>query len=203
MRIICAVLLLVVSAIAENPTVTYKALVERAKSGDQTVDFRQMREAYFDSDSEFDATELRKQMFQELNTKQFEKALKTADAIVKGAYVDIEGHLGAMVSNRELGNKEAALQHEQVIRGLLQSITGGLDGHSVKTAWVVMEVHEEYAVLRLLGYMPGKQSTAREGGHEFDVMTVTDRKTGQEVTLYFNTDKHWAALRKAFEPEKK
>ena len=134
MRLICILLMLAGSLVGQNPTATYKALLERAKAGDQTVDYRQMREAYFDSENDYDPTDARKQMFQELNAKQFGRALKTADTILEKDYVDIDAHLGAMMANKELGNKEAAAQHDKAIRALVASISGGLDGRSVKTA---------------------------------------------------------------------
>jgi hypothetical protein len=70
---------------------------------------------------------------------------------------------------------------------LIDSIRSSGDGKSPATAWVVISVDEEYAVLRALGFKPSGQSLLRQNGHSYDVMK-TKSDDGTEQTFYFNVD---------------
>jgi hypothetical protein len=58
----------------------------------------------------------------------------------------------------------------------------------MEKAWVVINVHEEYVVLRALGFRPSEQNVAHKDGHSYDVMKVKNAEDGTEQTLYFNVD---------------
>jgi hypothetical protein len=74
-----------------------------------------------------------------------------------------------------------------VFRGLIDSIRSSGDGKSPATAWVVISVDEEYAVLRALEFKPSGQSLLRQNGHSYDVMKAKN-DDGTEQTFYFNVD---------------
>jgi hypothetical protein len=87
-----------------------------------------------------------------------------------------------------LGAPDQAEFHKTVFRGLVNSIVNSGDGKSTDKAWVVINTHEEYVVLRVLGYKPGGQSLVRKDGHAYDVMKVKNVEDETDATFYFNVD---------------
>jgi hypothetical protein len=103
------------------------------------------------------------------------------------------------VAYRESGNNEKFDFHKAVYLGLVNSILAGADGKSAKTAYVVINVAEEYALLRALGLNRGDQALRTEDGHKFDVLTVTDPKNNdQKREVWFNIDAVWKGYEKMF-----
>jgi hypothetical protein len=127
-------------------------------------------------------------MIEALNKKDYPAALKNAEIVLDSAYVNMDAHFVAMVANRELGAKDKSEFHSTVFHGLIKSILDSGDGKSIEKAWVVINVQEEYVLLRVLGFHPSGQSLAHKDGHSYDVMKVKDAKDETEQTFYFNVD---------------
>ena len=170
----------------------YAALLERVKSGDQTVDFRQLRLAYANSpgyDKGPDTDTQRKAMLASLNAKDFANAIKNADVVLAAKYVDLDAHFVAYIAHRELKDTEKAEFHQFVLRGLLKSITTSGDGKTPETAFQVIEVHEEYVLLQFMGVgLPESQALLHKNGHSYDEIKFKDPASKQEATMYFNVD---------------
>jgi len=169
-------------------TARYDDLVAKLEAGDKNVNFKDLRLAYADSTGGPDTDPQKKAMMVALNSKNFEEALKNADIVLAGDYADMDAHFVEYVANRELHNADRSDFHKFVLQGLLNSITGSGDGKSFETAFQVIEVHEEYVLLRFMGLMPSKQSFAKKNGHSFDVLEAVNPKSNEKVTLYFNID---------------
>jgi len=170
----------------------YLFLVGRIKSGDKTVDFRQMRLAYADSpdySQRPDTTEKKKSMMEALRAKDFDGAVKNAEAVLGGDYVDMDAHFAEYIAFRELKDQEKADFHQFVLKGLLKSITDSGDGKSPQTAFQVIEVHEEYVLLHFMGIgLPKSQTLLHKDGHSYDEIKFDDPATKREVVLFFNVD---------------
>lgn len=169
----------------------YARLLARVRAGDMTVDFKQMRFAYMDSpeykvakntDAEAEA------MIAAVNGGDFPAAIKNADVVLAGDYVDLDAHFAEYVAHRELHHDAESQFHKNVFDGLLHSITNSGDGKSEQTAYVVAQTHEEYVVIRMFGLTLNKQSLKRVNHHAYDVIDATDPQSSQKVTLYFNVD---------------
>jgi hypothetical protein len=176
----------------------YDTLLAALKAGDTKIDFTRLRLSYMDS-PEYqrakDTTDAERAMAQALNAKDYAKALKEAETVLDSEYVNIDAHFIALVANRELGNADQSEFHRAIFRGLVDSIRNSGDGLSMEKAWVVINVHEEYVMLRVLGFQPSGQSLAHKDGHSYDVMTVKNVESGKEQTFYFNVDipfKHYS-----------
>ncbi len=168
---------------------TYETLVEKVKNGDKSVDFKQLRLAYADSPaSRPDTDPQKKAMTAALNSKNYADTLKNGDVVLASDFVDMDAHFAEYVAQRELNNTDRAEFHKFVLKGLLDSITHSGDGKSEKTAFQVIDVHEEYVILRFMGLMPSQQSLSHKDGHSYDVMNAVDPRTQEKVTLYFNID---------------
>ncbi len=194
LAIVLSIIGSVVVAAQDKPTTesTYDVLVARVKSGDKTVDFRALRLAYADSPNYSkgpDSDEQKKAMTAALNSRAFAKAIEHADTVLTSNYVDMDGHFVEYVARRELKEVEAAEFHKWVLQGLLKSITDSGDGKTPETAYQVIEVHEEYVLLRFMGVgLPSSQSLLSKNGHSYDEIKFEDPQSKHEVTLFFNVD---------------
>jgi hypothetical protein len=174
----------------EQPS-DYASLLARVKSGDLTIDFKQLRFSWIDSPERHkakDTNEEKEKMFVALNSKDFKNVIKNGDVVLEQEFVDMDTHFAEFIAYRELQDKPKADFHQAVFAALLRSITDNGDGKSTKTAYVVISVHEEYVVLRTMGLQPGKQSVANENGHSYDRLETRSRETGATVVVYFNVD---------------
>jgi hypothetical protein len=191
----CFALLTAALALAQTPPPAdaprpsdYASLVARAQAGEH-VDFQRLRLAWMESPERKAAQDTGKEeeaMVAAINARDFATALKNADAVVASRFINLDGHFAAYVANQELHREDRAAFHRAIFSGLLDSIFDSGDGKSPQTAWVVIDVQEEYVVLRVLGLAPSKQSVVHEGERAFDRMECTNRKTGEAVTLYFD-----------------
>jgi len=176
---------------AQDQPSEYATLLASLKAGKTDIDYTRLRLSYMDSPEYKAAKDTSKSedaMTEELNKKDYPSALKDAEAVLESNYVNIDAHYVALVANREMGAMDKAEFHRTVFRGLINSIRNSGDGKSLETAWVVINVHEEYVVLRVLGFKPSGQSLVNQNGHAYDVMKVKSIENGTEQTFYFNVD---------------
>jgi hypothetical protein len=176
----------------KGATADYLALVERARNGDQTVDFRRLRLAYADSDAYDNAPDTqpqKKAMWAALQAKDFHGAIKNADVVLQADYADMDAHFVEFVAYREIKQTDLSDIHNFIFRGLLKSITDSGDGKTPETAFQVIAVHEEYVFLHSRGVgLPKQQSLVQSNGHSFDKIVFDDPDDGKETVLYFNVD---------------
>lgn len=77
-------------------------------------------------------------------------------------------------------------RHYRIIaEGLLKSIVASGDGKTIKTAYKVISIPEEYMTLWYLGFRPGDQSVTESGGLYYDMMKVKHRITKRRVHNLF------------------
>jgi hypothetical protein len=176
---------------AQNSPSEYATLLAAVKAGNTNIDYTRLRLSYMDS-PEYkqakDVTKSEKAMTAALDAKNFSEALKNAEIVLTNEYVNMDAHFVAFVADRELGATDKAEFHRTVFRGLVDSIRNSGDGKSMEKAWVVIDVHEEYVMLRVLGFAPSEQSLLNKEGHSFDVMKVKNVEDGTMQTFYFNVD---------------
>ena len=85
--------------------------------------------------------------------------------------------------------------------GLMEGILATGDGKSSKSAYIVISPRHEYHLLDYLGLTSSMQALRHEGGHSFDVLTVTDENI-EKKEIYFNIDKPWNSLSESFNTRK-
>jgi hypothetical protein len=177
-------------AVSDQPS-EYATLLASLKAGNTNIDYARLRLSYMDSPeykAAKDTSKPEKEMFEALNKKDYPAALKAAETVLESEYVNIDAHLVAAVANREMGVTDKADFHRTVFGRLINSIRNSGDGKSPEKAWVVINVHEEYVILRVLGFKPSQQSLVNKDGHSYDVMKVKNAEDGTEQTFYFNVD---------------
>lgn len=179
---------------------TYETLLEKVKKNDQTVDFKELRLAYTETReySPYGGDAMaKKNMFEALKQKDYDKTLTNATAMLSANYLDIMGHFGSFVAQRELGHADLSVYHRWIFEGLLNSIKNSGDGKTEETAFVVISTDEEYALFNYLGWRPQNQALVKEKDHNYDRMTALDPQTNQTVVYYFNIDKPFNWLGKS------
>jgi hypothetical protein len=173
----------------------YQSLLAAAKAGDQPIDWAALRLAYADS-AEFDlmgsrTDEARTAMFQALNAADYKAALVQAGKVIDQDYVDIDAHVVADLADQRLGEAAAAKRQHDIVLGLLRSVRTG-DGSTPATAFSVISVGEEYAVMRAFAMKVTSQALIRDGGHSYDQLNVTD-SDGKPRSFFFLIDRVLAA----------
>lgn len=164
----------------------YSEAVGKAKSGDLTVDFRWLRQQNALGSASDNWNE--EPQAAEALADAPETALKLAQTRIEANFLDLYAHAVADSALDKLGRTQEAQAEHALILAILSTVTDGKDGRSQEQAWNAVSVGEEYVALSLLGFRPGSQALVDEDGHTFDVMTVTDLETGDEVAIWFNVD---------------
>lgn len=128
------------------------------------------------------------QIFEALDAKKWETCRAEAQKLLDRNYIDMNAHLGAMLCNREDGRRAEADHHDAMLTHLVETIRASGDGKTPKTAFVTYYTPELYAFLAVHGLQTLGQalSSADEDGQVFDIMSVKDRESGKEFSLYFN-----------------
>jgi len=180
----------------------YEDLLAKLKSGDTNIDYKNLRMAFTETkDYSYHGPEKAEQekFFKPFGDKNYKDALKKAEKYLETNYVDANAHYVAYNAAKELKDDKKAEFYKAVLFGLLNSIKSGNDGLSEKTPFYVININEEYTLLKFLGYQfGGSQSLRHLNGHTFDVLTAINPKTNQKEEVYFNIDVVWAAETKMF-----
>ena len=182
-----------VSAAETDVESDYAVLLARAKLDPARADFAKLRLAftktadyqpYGTSPSDYKEVEAATQ------AGDWERARGLVDALLQRNYVRIRSHYFAWLIYRRDGDEERAKHHRAFMDGLFRSITTSGDGKTQDTAFVVINVEEEYDVLGLTGLKMLGQSLQHENGRDFDVLTV-QREGSEPVKLYFDITLPW------------
>lgn len=177
----------------------YDALVERARAGDRTLDLAELREAAVRADVETHG-DLKEALWNAVKSRDDKAVQRAANAVLAQNYVDLDAHFFARIAARRLGDAEREELHEWIELGLLEVLVQTGDGRSKKTPMAVIDVADEYFILRTMGLNLRKQSlgkcTRDSGEVPCDYMDVVD-EDGKESTWYFDVSIPMARLSRA------
>lgn len=179
------------AAEAEPDAASYRELVKRVTSGDLSIDFRALRFACLKASSCDPAGDSKNivAMRRAVLEKQYEKAVKTAEELIKKGFVNIEAHAICSQAYAALENREKAKFHHDVTSALIRSILSTGDGKTKETAFEVVGVHEEYIIVSVLGFpRPASQALITDKRHSYDLLEVKQPGTDQKIAIYFNID---------------
>ena len=125
-------------------------------------------------------------LFEGFGAEQWQTVLDVAVPWLAQCPVDIDARVAAAVASQKLGRPEDADLHKRWYNGLVDSVLASGDGKTAQTAFVVISVEEEYAVLRAMG-LESRGQMLVDGG--IDALTV-ETEAGNEI-IYFNPAAHW------------
>ncbi len=176
---------------------SYAELLEAAKRDPDSVDFRELRLACAKTDDynpyyldDKDASSINDLMEQ----GDMAGAAQQVNQLLEANYLDIQWHIAAAAIYHELGDGLRTDYHKRFAFRLLDSILDYGDGKTPETAFIVINVGEEYAVLRALRLELKQQSLIELGGHSYDQIDGIQPDTGETCTLYFNIDLPFSTL---------
>jgi Domain of unknown function (DUF4919) len=197
----CLTFLLVVScgwgtstvAAQETPPVPEPPEAASPPAAPPSVDFAGLRALYGERRDFYEICEQDRPLetfFKLTGAQRWEELLAASQAWVEACPVDIDAHLFSGMALSKLGRVAESEEHRRWYRGLVESVLASGDGDSPETAYVVISVPEEYAVLRALGLRFQEQSLL-EGG--IDMMTV-ESESGT-ARIFFNPAAHFRRFR--------
>jgi hypothetical protein len=174
-------------AAAPPPVESYAAIVERLTAGDRDVDFTRLRMAFTETPAYRGMMMAAYQaLWQPLAKGAFPQALAVSEKVLALNYAEPNAHMVASMAYGQTGETEKAEFHGFVANGLLRSITSIGDGQSQETPYEVIDISEEYALLRSMSLQPQNVGSAfRADGQVIDSMTAVDPRTGASRTIYF------------------
>ena len=145
---------------------------------------------------ETESRDLKKTATELLEKKKYSKAIAHAKKGLTFSKYDIDLLILLASAYRESGDIQNADKIREQWMSLVDSILESGNGREFKTAFQVISVSEEYAVLRVLGLQPTRQSVVPHESSSFDVMQVKDPRSGKDFTFYFNIDlpKKWLGI---------
>jgi hypothetical protein len=160
--------------------------------------FTQMRLDFAQKNSNpgWDVDPERERLFKTIQDKDYVNAFNLAGVWLEKTPVDAPVHHLRAYSALQLGDYPAHFRHLAFYYGLLRSITAQGDGRSPETAWKVIAVAEEYAVLRHLDAKVKEQSL---------LVGMIDQMEcdldGQSVTFYFDVKIPMAKVHEMLNPQ--
>ncbi|MCF7790118.1 MAG: DUF4919 domain-containing protein [Prosthecobacter sp.] len=133
-----------------------------------------------------------------VRNKDFPKAVALAKTWLEKVPVDAEVHYLCGHFLKKTGDIPGSMHHFHCFYGLMRSITSTGDGKTLKTAWKVISVSEEYALLNEIDAELIDQSLV----DNCDKMHVK-LPNGTETDFYFDVSISLAATTRQFAPDKK
>jgi len=179
----------------------YSKLVEKARNGDTDTNYTALRLSYAQSDG-YDPYSTRthplfEDTWQALNAKDCAAAIAKSNELLRIDFTRIVIHALRSDCFEQLGDAANASRESAIGRGLAASLLSSGDGKSPSSAYVVVTLNEEGFVLHQLGVRQKQQSLVSDGGHEYDLVSGTD-KTGQKTSVYFEVSNLFAGLSREF-----
>ncbi len=125
--------------------------------------------------------------------KDFAGAIAEAAKGLEHDRFNIQLLMTKAAAHRAAGDIAQADETRQRWMALMDSILESGDGRSFETAFQVISVDEEYAVLGIFRLEMENQRLIEHEGHQYDVLEARSPKSGNTLTIYFNIDlpKQW------------
>ncbi len=185
-----AILLLLPGVALADAAGDYAALVTAAKEGDPGTDYTAMRQAYLmlpDYDPSGEKTEqLMKEGQAAYAAKDCKTALEKFKAATEITFVLSDAHALMADCLEQAGDKAGETREEAIAQGLFNSIMSSGDGAKPDTAFRVISLSEETAIMAVAGVNGTRREIINTDAGPVEKITIKDAATGQEGAVYFN-----------------
>jgi hypothetical protein len=179
----------------------YAKLVEKARNGDADTNYTALRLSYVQSDGYDPYSTSTRPLFEDtwqaLSAKDCAGAIAKSNELLRIDFTRIVIHAVRSDCFDQLGDSANASRELAIGRGLAASLLSSGDGKSPSTAYVVVTLNEEGFVLHQLGVRQEQQSLVNDSGHEYDLISGTD-KAGNRTNIYFEVSNLFAGLSREF-----
>jgi hypothetical protein len=168
----------------------YEDLLEAAKGDPDTVDFTELRMAYAKSPGFSPHADRRAfiSIAQTIDLEDPASVIEGHNRVLDACYLNIFAHMALANGYAKQKDNVRSSYHRRFAKGLLDSILASGDGRSHDTAFKVIDISEEYAVMTVTGLKPHEQGLQDHGGHWYDVLKVEHIQTGKQFKIFFNID---------------
>lgn len=168
-------------------------MLKQAIAKPEEADYSKLRESYAEWESycPYSRDEVHGEgLNRALDALDWKTALADVNFLIRENYLDIEAHSAAEIIYRAMGELEKSDFHGKFSRGMIDSILKSGDGSNFSCAYLVIDVREEYVIMKYLGLEPLSQDLVMdESNHQFDVFEVRNLETREKSRLYFNVDR--------------
>lgn len=169
----------------------FSTMYEAAKQDPGTADFGELRQAWIASEEAANVPESHEQadaLQTAMDASDHATVATLATQMIELEPISIRLHLLAATAFELSGNVPTSDTHKEIARGLIRSILESGDGQSFDTAFHVVSVEEEYAIISLFGGEPKEQSLQEHEGHAYDVITIESEDGSESGEIFFNID---------------
>jgi|GEM_PF-1790494 len=167
----------------------YMEMVETAKTMPADFDFRMLRSTYIRTTfyDPFGENAYKQKLFALLDRAKAGDQAAQADAAMMADQYFASYKIHSYMATSGLVTPQQAKLHEWALKGIARSMIGADDGSSPEKAIKVIDVGEEYFLIRtyLLGKKTGQQSTLQKNGKVYDMVGYTD-EAGNMKQAYFD-----------------
>lgn len=172
----------------------YAELLAAAQADPAGADFHALRMAYAQSTQYRPYTQqkgLIAALDGALRAADLDAALDATTALLNASYLDIEAHMAAAYVYTLREDIERAAHHQAFANGLIRAILDTGTGRDPDGAFIVLDIPEEYTVMRILGLEPSGQTLVNHQGQWLDRIDVRQRGADPGATplqIFFNVD---------------
>ncbi|MEP6829255.1 MAG: DUF4919 domain-containing protein [Rhizomicrobium sp.] len=185
------IMLLQTVAAMADPAGDYAALMMAAKEGDPGTDYTAMRQAYAMTKDYDPFGAKTNTLIREGQTAYVAKDCKTALEKFKSAialnFTLSDAHALSADCLEQAGDKTGEQREEAIAQGLFDSIISSGDGESPSTAFHIVTVNEEKAILAVAGVNGTAKTTLTTDQGPVEKIDITDQATGKKGSVFFNT----------------
>lgn len=187
-----AALFLTVTSYADEYEKTCSDILNKVKKGETEVDYAALRQncgrtSWYVQRKQSKIDEMEKKMYAADSNKDYAKVRTLAQSILNINYLNMMAHMMLSLASEALGDSASAEHHLDIELGLLRSIGQSGSGENCREGKVVIDVEEEYFVMRIMGWRLMRQQTVGDGDNTCDLMEVVDSE-GNERKEYFNVN---------------
>lgn len=171
---------------------SYETMVASIRAGHTDSDYVALRQAYAKS-KDYDPYGMKLQalvpeMLGAFGNKDCKTAVADAGKIGAIDYTDIDAHLVAALCFDDMGDKTESAFERAIFTGLVDSIVKSGDGRTPATAYRVVTLAEEYALLTLFQLDSKGQALIQQDGHSYDRFEVSAADTKEQGEIFFEID---------------
>jgi hypothetical protein len=168
----------------------YSDLLKRVQGGDTMVSFLELGLAYSETRHykpyRHDLDSDRNEMYRYLQEARYQDAIQSAQKILDEQFIDIEAHVVCAFAYDSLRDSTHSIFHQRIVARLIASIEITGTGSTPDSAYLVILIPEEYAIVNSRELQVSTQSLEQVGERWLDVFTVSDSTTKSETTIYFD-----------------
>lgn len=179
----------------------YSDYVKKLETSENDIDYQDFRFSFIESEQfkiankkSTELDNLKKEMYAQMDKSNSQEIIKITKQILSIDYTDMLAHKILRQTYKIIGDTENEAKYKTIQFGLLNSIVKKGDGKTCATAWPIIQIEEEYFILKMLDVKLQKQSIDNKDGlcDKMDVKT----ENGDQKTYYFETSRVFEGYKK-------